>query len=384
MMQNIQHTTYNIQQYKEKKVVSCKLLVSRSRSGFTLIELLVTVSIITILATTSFVFLGSYRSRQNLEKTLDSIEAVVTATQKRSITQDAGKQWGVRFTSSSTVSQYEIFSGASYSTSTSERTYGVKAGIQFFEPSVGNSFDALFAPITGTLPTKKIISLATGRGDGFVGDLLLSTSGKITKRNEKGLVGYWHLDEGSGTTARDVSGTGNTGTITSGTTWQVSGSCPSGGCLVFNGSQLVNAGNNASVKISQGTMMAWIKTANAGASYRGIVAKQSAYGMFLMSNVFGLYNWGGTGWMSTGILLNDNAWHHVACSFQSGVANGTLCYIDGVLKLTTSMSVVNQNVTLQIAEANAGQYFTGSIDEVRVYNRVLTASEILNIYNDLK
>jgi hypothetical protein len=60
------------------------------------------------------------------------------------------------------------------------------------------------------------------------------------------------------------------------------------------------------------------------------------------------------------------------------------CYSDGQLKLSTNMTVSNQGVTLYIGEANASQYFNGLIDDVRVYNRVLSAVEIQAIYGSIR
>ena len=183
---------------------------------------------------------------------------------------------------------------------------------------------------------------------------------------------------GGGTTWTDLSGNGNTGTLVNGPTY----SSANGGSIVFAGSY-VDAGNAASLQLSVGTINAWIKTSNAGASYRGIVAKQSAYSMFLYDNVFILYDWGSSQ-KSTGVNLADGLWHYVAASFQSGVTNGTVLYIDGVIALTTAMYVTGQSVSVQIAEANHGQLFNGLISSVSIYNRALSAAEIYQNFNALR
>lgn len=147
--------------------------------------------------------------------------------------------------------------------------------------------------------------------------------------------------------------------------------------LNFDGSNdYVNCGNPAAFQIGTGTIEAWIKTGGAGSSYRGIVAKQFAYAMFLENNVLIFYDWSGGNSQSTGVNLADNQWHHVALSFQSGVTNGTKIYLDGNLSLTSTITVSNQTVPLHIGEANASQFFNGSIDGVRIWNVVRTQAEI--------
>ncbi|MEI8085040.1 MAG: LamG-like jellyroll fold domain-containing protein [Paludibacter sp.] len=161
----------------------------------------------------------------------------------------------------------------------------------------------------------------------------------------------------------------------------------SGNALNFDGvNDFIDAGNAASVQLNQGTIEAWIKTGEAGDSYRGIVVKQWAYGLFLEGNELIAFSWDGSGGIYTGVKLNDNAWHHVALSFNFGVTDGTRIYIDGVLKNTFTYGLGNQGSNLGIAcgnvnGSNSYQNFAGLIDEVRVWNTVRTASEIQSTMN---
>lgn len=204
-----------------------------------------------------------------------------------------------------------------------------------------------------------------------------SQNSKLTN----GLVGLWSFDGADiqGSTAYDRSGSGNNGTIA--TTTKTIGKL--GQALSFDGSSSnVNLNNPASLQLSRGTVSAWIKTSNAGISYRGIVGKDRAYGMYLLGNVFGVYDNGTALFRSTGVNLADNKWHHVSFSFDSGVTNGTLLYIDGVLSLTTTLTNSNQTGTARIGmgQGAASQIFSGSIDEARIYNRILSAAEIKQLY----
>lgn len=194
---------------------------------------------------------------------------------------------------------------------------------------------------------------------------------------------YWNFEEHSGTTANDTSGAGNNGTL-SGTTKPTWTTGYIGGGLQFNGSTGWVAGtNNASVQSNNGTLEAWIKTADAGSSFRGIVTKQNAYGMFLNGNVFGTYDWSTGSSKSSGVSLNDNKWHHVVMTYQSGVTNGTILYVDGIAKLTTTITINGQAVALVAGAGNNGasQVFTGKIDEAKFYNYVRTAAQVAYDYN---
>ncbi|MDF1498835.1 MAG: LamG domain-containing protein, partial [Patescibacteria group bacterium] len=160
-----------------------------------------------------------------------------------------------------------------------------------------------------------------------------------------------------------------------------------GSALSFDGTDdWIDLGNDSKLQLSNGTISTWIKTSDAGVSWRGIITKQNAYAMFLEGNTFAIYDWGAAAARDTNQNLADNAWHFVAVSFQSGVTNGTTLYIDGKPSLVTSMTVSSQNNNVEIGEDNLGgsQAFAGNIDDVRIYNYARTQDEILADYNDGK
>ena len=154
--------------------------------------------------------------------------------------------------------------------------------------------------------------------------------------------------------------------------------------LNFDGvDDLVISTNDVKFQINVGTIEGWIKTGDAGSSYRAAFGKHSAYCLYLFNNVLAIYDWGGGANRSTGITLNDNTWHHIAMAFKSGVTNGTLIYIDGVLKLTTTMTILNQVDPFIIGSSidPYGQFYNGNIDDVRVWNVVRTQTEIQDNMN---
>lgn len=365
-------------------------------SGFTMIELLVVIAIMAILSTTGFIFLGNFSANNNLKKVLSEVEAVADATQKRSMTQDAGKRWNIRFTNStSSGSQYIVFSGTSYATSSVDRTYALAHNVQFSEPSVGNSFDALFAPLTGALPSRKIVSMVTGKGDGFVGDLIFNTSGLVTKRADSGFAGYWHFDEGTGVTAFDASGMGNNGVLVNSPTWQSGSNCEAGGCLSFNGvNNYINA-SSSSFKFGTGnfSVSMWVYPTSF-ASEAGLYDSLILGGVGARTNAFVLVQTASTGnlrlfsqnayTLSTSKSLSLNTWNHIVI-VRSGAT--VTFYINGLSDPTTvtlSTNITSGGAVLGRYSDVSGGYFSGRIDEVHIYGRALSAVEVTNMYSDLK
>jgi hypothetical protein len=103
-----------------------------------------------------------------------------------------------------------------------------------------------------------------------------------------------------------------------------------------------------------------------------------AYGLFLQNGVLVTHDWGSGQTRSTGVNLADGQFHHVAMTFQSGVNGGTTIYADGLQVLTTTITVLDQVQALAIGAGNLGtiQFFNGTIDEAKLYDRVLTSEEI--------
>jgi hypothetical protein len=92
---------------------------------------------------------------------------------------------------------------------------------------------------------------------------------------------------------------------------------------------------------------------------------------------------------STGVNLFDNKWHHVVCTRDSSNVN---IYIDGTLNSTTSNGGAwtgtnvwaSMDMLIGNNPNNIYYYFNGSIDIAKIYNRGLSASEVLTNYNALK
>jgi len=158
------------------------------------------------------------------------------------------------------------------------------------------------------------------------------------------------------------------------------------GIFTFDGSNdYINFGNSNNVKLTVGTISAWVKATSPGGGFRGIMAKQYAYGLFYSNSVLVAYDWGGSATRTTGVNIADGNWKNVVMSFQSAVSNGTKIYINGVLSLTTTITWQNDTQNLYGgAEVSAGQYAACSGSIFSLYNRALSAAEVLQNYNAAK
>jgi hypothetical protein len=240
-------------------------------------------------------------------------------------------------------------------------------------------------------------------------------------------IGYWPLDEGSGSTAADYSGNGNTGTNSvAGTptngTW-VTGEVND--ALHFDGSSnYLNMGISPTLQLAAGTsftIMAWFNTSSTTSQFRRLVSEGSvsvSSGGFLLGMSSGCAGCigGEVGGTATGgsllnfeetTLFNDGKWHQAALVVDfSSSPNTAQIYIDGVaqsaiVKVGTTCGTLS-GTTVNIASCsltpnnttdpftvggayynstiNSLQYFPGNLDEVRMYNSALSAQQVLNQY----
>src|SRR3989344_3981735 len=214
-----------------------------------------------------------------------------------------------------------------------------------------------------------------------------------------GLVGYWSMNEGTGTVAGDGSGNGNRGTLTGGPTW-VDGK--RGKAINFDGvDDYVNAGTAGNFERTNSfTVSLWIKRNPNPTVTEAVVAKEVGSGTF---QGWGLLILGGAAndpyrinianTSGTNNLLveyprtNDSGWHHVVFTYNgTSAASGVFLYEDGISKTQTiiadtlSASILTATNFQIGARDGAASLFSGSIDEVRVYNRALSATEIQALY----
>jgi PKD repeat protein len=196
-----------------------------------------------------------------------------------------------------------------------------------------------------------------------------------------GLVAAYGFEEASGSTTSDASGKNNNGTI-SGASWVTSGRF--GNALQFNGSSMVTVADSASLDLTTGmTLEAWVYPTALSATWTDIIYKDpDAY--FLMGSTPQAQapDLGGTfGQNVYGNALPLNSWSHIAGTYDGATMK---FYVNVVLVGSRAQTGSISTTTGQLSiggDPSSGQYWQGRIDEVRIYNRALSQTEVHNDMN---
>jgi len=209
----------------------------------------------------------------------------------------------------------------------------------------------------------------------------------------RGLVGCWLMNEGGGNKVFDLSGNRNTGTLTNMAfpPTATSGWNPGkfGSALAFDGTNdYVDCG--AVKPTGSITIAGWFKTTSGSehAIISTITTANKGYALSVSPRLW-LYIYGTTTCYkkSTDTTLNNGKWRFVAGVYDSSALTLTL-YIDGIVAAGTlsgtvpSAIGVGQNATIGYGAAGFN-YFNGTIDDLQIWNRALTASEIAWLYREM-
>lgn len=218
------------------------------------------------------------------------------------------------------------------------------------------------------------------------------------------LVGWWKLNDASGTTAADSSGNSNTGTLNGNPTW---GTGPnSNGDIVMDGTgdwiDVANESNFDFERTNAFSLSVWIKVNSSATGSRAIMGKVQQSG-----NTPGYcINYDGDNSLVKFVLLQAdgaqflqgassansvpvNTWKLVTCTYDGGSTNtGAKVYINGSLDTATSAGgplvntiLNNTNLLLGGVSTSAATYW-GEMDDARVYNIELTSGQVSTIFSD--
>jgi hypothetical protein len=265
-------------------------------------------------------------------------------------------------------------------------------------------------PITGTLATLAGTTTVSGINattlpDGvltlsaYLSDTIGGTGVTVTDTIpmavlDVSLVGHWTFDTGdiSGTTAFDRSGNSNNGTITNGPT-QMTGKV--GGALNFDGvDDFVNLLNNPISGTQAFTLFAWGNSTTV-TKYSGSLALgasaglQSTYIGTVAGAQVGSNNSIGGGFYGSNYgssVSSVNQWNAVILTFSGGAGGTARLYVNGTLMQTVTLT---PNITGPIARigrigTDTIYNFSGRIDDVRIYNRALTPTEVTTLYTAMQ
>ena len=229
---------------------------------------------------------------------------------------------------------------------------------------------------------------ATDAAGNLSGYSTTATASTTSGNTPSGLVAAYGFEEASGTSVNDGSGNGNTGAVNA-ATWATG---KYGGALSFNGSSsYVDLGNPSALNLTGSmTLSAWVMATSTPPDDGQIIAKSD--------NVSGwqLKTTADTGVETFGVAVSPDGTSHVQRYSQTVRALNTWYYVAGVynasaqtldiyvngaldngtLKGTVPASQFDSSVNVNIGARSGGFYFNGLIDEVRIYNRALSAAEI--------
>ena len=222
--------------------------------------------------------------------------------------------------------------------------------------------------------------MATNGGPNIIEDGLIFTVDAANKKSYPG----------SGTAWNDLSGNANTGTLTNGPAFDSENS----GNVNFDGTNdyiiLTSAITNSIY-----TVNFWYKTGgndggygyfttDAGSPSKGFAMSEGGTAVELSYGNFYYYNASSATKIPNNTLLTTNTWYNIVAVFDTS-SNTIKVYINGVLDVTQSISNIQTSV-VHIGRWNSGNnhYINGNMASYKIYNRELSAAEVLQNYNATK
>ena len=195
---------------------------------------------------------------------------------------------------------------------------------------------------------------------------------------------------GAGTTWFDVSGNNYSGSLTNGPVYNTT----NGGVIVFDGSNDYVVSSNFTPNFSTKTLSGWVKLSSISQQGGGLITLQSIDGVVFDSIVynetgqgwgFGSNGFSRTGWSNV-LETSTSEWVNITATYENSnyrlYRNGTL------IQTLTSFGALNfnfnSNVQLGYRHLGSSGYLAATISQGFVYNRALSAAEVLQNYNATK
>ncbi len=274
--------------------------------------------------------------------------------------------------------------------------------------AVGTGAGAVAATFTpGTLEVEKTyywrVDESNPPNPMVKGDVWSFTTLPVIPIEDPDLVGWWKFDEGQGGTALDWSGHGNHGTFAGDPQW-VAGQ--DGGALWFDGNgDYVGISFSPELSVNDFTVLAWVNIA-AQPGIFGIlgtrVGSDNTFDLKVMATEIHGDIGSGSAWIDTSTDIESDhmgsngqpgdltvdTWYMIAYVIDN-TGQQVRLYLDGDLKRTIAISgtplLMQSGQSMRIGDTGYSEWMNGLIDDVRIYNKVLTAEEIqVAMRGDLK
>jgi len=277
---------------------------------------------------------------------------------------------------------------------TATGTYSESSTQNLTSSATWNSTNTAAATITSG-------GLATGVAVGST--TIMATSGSISGSttltvSSASLVGWWKFDDGSGTTAADSSGNGDTMTLFNGVSWVagvIGDAISANGTNQYGAVPAINLSGTSTITVAFWANRTYSTTAESvlledSTNYNN---STTGFGFFPDDTQCGGIQAAVHG--NVGYSVNcysqpsSGVWHHLAIIYDKTQAgsNQTALYIDGVLQTPTLNLNTAKNTNsfgnnpLYLFSRDGSQFFNaGEVDDLRIYNQALTAAQIQQLY----
>jgi len=200
-------------------------------------------------------------------------------------------------------------------------------------------------------------------------------------------VAYWKLNETSGIIASDSSGNGNDGTLVGNATWTAGKICGGALDLDGNGDYAKTANTTTGLNFAPGSfsVSGWIYPRQVTGGWRTILeydrdgSNKNRFGMWLNST--GSFHFRvGLDTKSSGQVLNPNQWYLLTATYDS-ISKTMSLYINGQFDSSGAHSNGFNSpnaakLTIGVRGSEDAEYFDGLLDDIRIYKRALSASEV--------
>ena len=352
----------------------------KNKSAFTLVELLVVIAIIGLIATLSVIALGNARSKSRDSKRVSDIKQVQTALEL--FFSDQGRYPTATEWNTGSLYATSIFGTTTYMARIpTVTTGGICSNDYSYAPNfAGDDYTINFCLESNTGSLTKGLNFAKAASLG---------------KSDPSLVGWWNFDEGVGSTLYNYSTAYTNGSIIgSGINYSINAR-NGNPALYFDGT----VGSYISLPDPGGenySFFFWFKPDQSWVSgYARMTKKGNGSDPndfileFYSARRLGIYLAGAT--PSAGYLraatacYNYDKYYFVGFTYNKSQLK---IYSDGVLNVTIaaarSTDLRNAPVYFGLPYGNSNETFRGFLDDIFIFNKVLSADEVLSLYNATK
>ena len=165
-----------------------------------------------------------------------------------------------------------------------------------------------------------------------------------------------------------------------------------GNSLSFDGNDFIDlTGSSLPIQGDAArTMSAWVKTTSDGRVVStGQTGEAQAFNLVINSGYIGIMGHAFDVYPNDGIKVNDNKWHHIAATYETGELS---LYVDGVLDTLATATDDGRSLSYKTAgqrnfigksnHVGSEMNFSGNLDEVAIWDKALSSDEIIAVYNN--